>query len=294
MTNNDFPRLCGGTFFTLVLQALKPRMKAREHYSGDSDGLSDPDAFVGLIKVINPDYQEPQKGALKGKTNDYKACKISKGEYLPFGDAAVIQEFDNRIQENYKAVLSDMNAFVERFLETGTVTKKDVRLVKALMDLIDKDKEIGVEEEFPILEDGSKIKKAALGDLSVVCFPAFLLGVWHYAVMHWDKNGEGKNTYDKLCPPAGGGKRDYKGTLGETWPTDIILKYKTQDESISADAEVVVEDDMAEEKTEKHEDAVKTVPQMMFNFNVTGNNNSFINHVDKIENNYYGGKKDGE
>lgn len=126
MTNKDFPRLCGGTFFTLVLQALKPRMKAREHYKGDSDsdGLSDPDVFMGLIRVINPDYQEPQKGTLKGKTNDYKACKISKGEYLPFGDAAVIQEFDNRIQTSYKAVLSDMDAFVERFLETGTVAKK--------------------------------------------------------------------------------------------------------------------------------------------------------------------------
>lgn len=293
MTNNDFPRLCGGTFFTLVLQALKPRMKAREHYKGDSDGLSDPDAFVGLIKVINPDYQEPQKGALKGKTNDYKACKISKGEYLPFGDAAVIQEFDNRIRTNYKAVLPDMDAFVERFIETSTVAKKDVRLVKALLDLIDKDEMIGTEEEFYIQEDGSKIEKAAFGDLSMVCFSAFLLGVWHYAVIHWDENGEGKDTYDRLCPSVGGGKRDYKGTLGEIWPTDITLVYRYQDETVSADAEVV-EDDAVEEKTEKHEDTVKPTPQMMFNFNVTGNNNSFINHVDKIENNYYGGKEDGK
>lgn len=293
MTNNDFPRLCGGTFFTLVLQALKPRMKAREHYNGDSDGLSDPDVLVGLIKVINPDYQEPQKGALKGKTNDYKACKISKGEYLPFGDVAVIQEFNNRVQTNYSLALAEMNAFVERFLETKTVAKKDVRLVKALMDLIDKDETIGIEQEFSIRENGGKIEKAAFGDLSRICFPAFLLGVWHYAVMHWDKNGEGKNTYDKLCPPAGGGKRDYIGTLGETWSADIDLTYTEQTETVSLDAEVV-EDENEEEKAEKHEEAVKPAPQMTFNFNVTGNNNSFINHVDKIENTYYGGKKDGE
>ncbi len=37
-------------------------MKAREHYSGDSDGLSDPEVLVGLIKVINPDYTDPGKG----------------------------------------------------------------------------------------------------------------------------------------------------------------------------------------------------------------------------------------
>jgi hypothetical protein len=293
MTNNDFPRLCGGTFFTLVLQALKPRMKAREHYDGDSDGLSDPDAFVGLLRVINPDYQEPQKGALKGKTNDYKACKISKGEYLPFGDMAVIQEFDNRVHSNYSAVLSDMGAFVERFLETETVAKKDVRLTKALLNLIDKDKAIGNEEEFFVLENGDKIKKAAFSDLSMVCFPAFLLGVWHYAVMHWDKNGEGKSTYDKLCPPAGGGKRYYKGTLGETWPADITLTYTGPKETVSVEAEVVADSD-TEDKTEEHEEAVKPAPQMMFNFNVTGNNNSFVNHVDKIENHYYGGKKDGK
>ena len=70
MTINEYPRLCGGTFFTLVLQALRQRMKAREHYSGDSDGLSDPEVLVGLIKVINPDYADPGKENLKGTANN--------------------------------------------------------------------------------------------------------------------------------------------------------------------------------------------------------------------------------
>ena len=55
MTIHDYPRLCGGTFFTLVLQDLRQRMKAREHYKGDRDGLTDPEVLMGLIKVINPD-----------------------------------------------------------------------------------------------------------------------------------------------------------------------------------------------------------------------------------------------
>ena len=70
VTINEYPRLCGGTFFTLVLQALRQRMKAREHYSGDSDGLSDPEVLVGLIKVINPDYTDPGKENLKGTANN--------------------------------------------------------------------------------------------------------------------------------------------------------------------------------------------------------------------------------
>ena len=65
MSIDDYPRLCGGTFFTLVLQALRQRMKAREHYAGDSDGLSDSEVMVGLIKVINLDYVDPGKGKLK-------------------------------------------------------------------------------------------------------------------------------------------------------------------------------------------------------------------------------------
>lgn len=54
MSIDDYPRLCGGTFFTLVLQALRQRMKAREHYAGDSDGLSDSEVMVGLINEPPP------------------------------------------------------------------------------------------------------------------------------------------------------------------------------------------------------------------------------------------------
>ena len=94
MTTNEYPRLCGGTFFTLVLQALRQRMKAREHYSGDSDGLSDPEVLVGLIRVINPDYADPGKENLKGTANNYKACKISNSTYLLFDDEQAISAFD--------------------------------------------------------------------------------------------------------------------------------------------------------------------------------------------------------
>lgn len=46
---------------------------------------------------------------------------------------------------------------------------------------------------------------------------------------------------------------------------------------------------------ESRQQEAKSKQQMVFNFNVTGNNNSFIQHVDSITNNYYGGqKKDGE
>lgn len=225
MTNNDYPRLCGGTFFILVLQALRQRMKAREHYKGESDGLKDPNVLVGLIKVINPDYQEPSGDALKGKTNDFKSCKTSTGQYLPFGNTVEVEEFDSRVQTAYASALGQMDNFVGQFLETGTAVKKDERLVKALIDLIQQDESIDAEEEFYILETGEKIKKAALGDLTTVCLPAFLLGVWHYVVVNRKDNQVGKATYNQWCPPAGGGPRAYTGRMGRSL-TQKIMVYK--------------------------------------------------------------------
>lgn len=223
MTNSDYPRLCGGTFFILVLQALRQRMKAREHYKGESDGLKDPNVLIGLIRVINPDYKEPAGDALKGKTNDFKSCKISTGEYLPFGNTVEVEEFDNRVKTSYQNALGVMASFVDNFLETGTVVKKDERLVKSLIDLIQQDASIDPTEEFYILEDGGKIKKAALGDLTDICLPAFLLGVWHYVVVNRKDNKVGKATYNLWCPPAGGGPRNYTGNIGKGITREISV-----------------------------------------------------------------------
>ena len=224
MTNSNYPRLSGGTFFILVLQALRQRMKAREHYKGESDGLKDPNVLIGLIKVINPDYVAPAGDALKTKTNDFKSCKLSKGEYLPFGKTAEIEEFDNRIQNDYGSALSAMADFVEQFLETGTAAKKDVRLVKALMELIQADDSISANDEFYIFENGNKIKKAALGDLRDICLPAFLLGVWHYVVVYRKDNSVGRDTYDMWCPENGRAPRTYSGGMGKSITKTINIR----------------------------------------------------------------------
>ena len=87
MTKNDNVRLCGGTFFTLLLEARKPRYGVREHYMGDTDGLSEPETLIGLAKIIVPDFQEPLQSmmkTIKGNTFDYKSCKNKGGTYFPF------------------------------------------------------------------------------------------------------------------------------------------------------------------------------------------------------------------
>ena len=205
----------------LILQALKDRKGPREHYKGDRDGLSDPEVLIGLIRVINPDYEPPKLERLKTKTNDFKACKLSKGEYLPFGKTQEIDAFDERVRTDYVKALYAMSAFADDFLNLGESVQKDIKLVKALIDLIQQDSSIGSDEEFFICEDGGKIKKAALGGLKKVCYPAFLLGVWHYVVVNRKDNSVGRATYDAWCPENGGGPREYSGNMGRHITADI-------------------------------------------------------------------------
>ena len=232
MTINDKPRLCGGIFFVLVLQALKQRVKARQHYKGERDGLSDPEVLIGLIKVINPDYQEPKEGALKGKTNDFKSCKTSTGQYLPFGETPEVEAFDERVRTEYQDALGAMTEFAALFLETGTAVQKDVRLVKALIDLIEQDDSIRPDEEFYVEENGGKIKKTALGGLDDVCFPAFLLGVWHYVVVNRKDNGVGKSTYDEWCPENGRAPRTYSANMGKRITKKINVRMPAVPEEV--------------------------------------------------------------
>ena len=285
MATNEYPRLCGGTFFTLVLQALRQRMKAREHYSGDSDGLSDPEVLVGLIKVINPDYTDPGKENLKVTANNYKACKISNSTYLPFDDEQVISAFDSKVKTAYQSAPNRMVGFVHDFLDMSETVHKDVNLIRAIVDLVQQDQTIKAGDEFFIGQNGEKKKKATLGDLKEVCLPSFLLGVWHYIVVNRKDNGIGKATYDVWCPSAGGGQRKYIAHMGKGILESLTISYADIVEKAEMDAEPV-ETVIIEGTSEQQVQQTVNNP-FVFNFNQYGNNGTQIGHIE----NYYGSKK---
>ena len=295
MTINEYPRLCGGTFFTLVLQALRQRMNAREHYDGDSDGLSDPEVLVGLIRVINPAYTDPGKEKLKTIANNFKQGGNSRSVYFPFHDDQVINAFDQTVRVNYQTALNGMIGFVNDFLDMSETVHKDVNLVRAVVDLIQQDQTIEATDEFYVGPNGEKKKKAALGDLKEVCLPSFLLGVWHYVVVNRKDNNIGKKTYEIWCPSAGGGQRKYTAHMGEGI-LDSLTTY-TVDTKETITAEVVdepIEDDVSDAAGQ---DTPPVTQQMVnnnptfFNINISGGNNSFYQHVDKLTINN-GGKQD--
>lgn len=289
MTNIEYPRLCGGTFMTLVIQALLQRKKAREHYKGESDKLNDPDVLVGLITVINPDYEDPGKAVLKTKANDYKSCKLSTGQYLPFGDKLAIEVFDQRVRNNYLAARNDMCIFVDSFIETGTKLQKDVRLVKALIDLIEQDESIDDSVEFMVGENGDAVRKDQLRNLKRVCLPSFLLGIWHFIVINRKNNKVGQLTYDTWCPENGGGTREYEGTMGDGISIEFdVYTLEPEDETEDTEQEAEVVEDQPERNNQDnqndHQETSGTGPNLQqinnpFTFIQNGDNNTQIGYI---------------
>lgn len=220
---NDYPRLCGGTFLTLVLQALKQRTSARGHLEGESDGLANPEVLSGLIRVINPDFKTPKKTTFNTNTSDYIKCKIASGTYFPFDDPATIEAFDRRVKSDYKNALKYMSDFVDTFIDVGTATGKDIILTKAIIELIDADKSITGQEEFYSCEDGRVLTKTELVRMKEVCLPAFLLGIWHYIIIKVKKNTVGKDTYASWHKPptTPRGKWTFIGPNGDSVVRDI-------------------------------------------------------------------------
>jgi len=230
------------------------------------------------------------KGTFKGNTSEFKSCKISGSAYLPFDDSAEVSAFDSRVKTEYRRDLAAMSGFVAGFIDSGTSTKKDERLVKALLELIDVDETIDDTQPFYIKENGSTMTKAALRGISDICLQSFLLGIWHFVLVNRKDNTVGKKTYDLWCPSKKGAERKYTGMLG----CNIIRPIK-----VSNCAEIVDDDigpdpsktSSSEGRREQHaeseteETAAKATKQVVNNpivFNQYGNSNIQIGNIDTL------------
>ncbi|MEL7656284.1 MAG: NACHT domain-containing protein, partial [Bacillota bacterium] len=192
MSINDCPRLCGGTFFTLLLEARGQRTAKRDNTYGATDGLSQPDLLVELIRMIKPAFNPPIKNAtLKKNVGGYRRCEDNGGTYLSvvFKSNNDTKAFQDRFERSYDSVLGMMSALVARFLAED----KGEWLVKALIETVMKDNNIEEGQTFYI--DGREVPKSEISGISRISLPSFLLGIWHYVVMNVDDNSVGKNTF---------------------------------------------------------------------------------------------------
>jgi len=273
MSINDYPRLCGGVFFTYLLDARKQRAGVREHYMSESDGLSDPEAFADLIRVIYPNYTVPAGKTFKENTSSYKNCRKSAGAHLPLNGTAEARAFDECVRTDYRAVLSRMFSFTDTYLDTETDTKKDEYLVEALIEIISKDASVEADTEFFALEDGTAVSKETLTASTAFCLQAFLVGIWHYILQNRPDNTIGRSTIENWQPTAGFTQKLTVKNCSVQATTSA-----DSEETTSEYAETVIED-ATEEQSDSQKQGAKQMGNNQMVFIQNGNNSTQIGSV---------------
>lgn len=191
MTPASVPYLCGGIFFDLLLQARKPRQKARNKLQGGSDGLSDPEVMKAFIYIVTGD-EIFSAGDTFGKcTSQYKSCQISNNTYIPFAEPSTVSAFDMAIKSKNSDLLKRMSEFIDTFINL----EKAEWLIKALFEVIQKDSGINETDEFAISRFQS-VKTCELCDVISVELQPFLLSVLHYIILYRPDNEKGKATFE--------------------------------------------------------------------------------------------------
>lgn len=223
MITTDKPRLCGGTFFVLLLRAKRKRSKKEIKEFGNGS-VTNPELLKSLIQFIDPDYIAPAGTTLITNTSLYKSCDVSYADCLPFSDTALINAFNKKIQTAYGDELSKMKLLADFFLTTEKNAKMQ-ELLYSILNLIKDDESIMPHECFYALPNGKAICKADLLTLTEVNLYALLLGVWHFILMNRKDNSVGKPTLAEwLCPPKEkGDEHTFISTIGDSYHLNIKI-----------------------------------------------------------------------
>lgn len=204
------PRLTGGTLMTLLCNARPAGRSRRTQLDGQVDQRNNRELLKALISVADPDFHSPPESTFKQNTSDYKACKVSHGDNLPFDQPTFVDEFDRTVRLHYASALERMSKFVDNFVDTN---QKGSWLVRSLLGLIAKDVNIGDDAQIFATPSGLPITKRELAKQTEVCVDALLLGCWHYVVTSAPNNTLGRATFEHW--------HDKPSSQGARWKLDV-------------------------------------------------------------------------
>lgn len=189
MSLKNIPFLCGGIFFDLLLQARKPRRKARDKQKGGTDGLSDPDVMKGLVYVLTGDRLN-SCGDFSKSTSEYKTCKCNSNTYIPFEETATVSSFTDALKRKDSDLQIRMSEFIDNFINPAKIEW----LVKALIETIHEDNTINNDTIFAINQTRS-ITVTELLSVNAVEIEIFLLSIFGYILQNRTDNSLGLDTF---------------------------------------------------------------------------------------------------
>ena len=189
MPETRFPYLCGGVLYFLLAQTKASRGTARDHRNGIKDDHSDPIMMGDLIYTFTG---STNFGASKD-TSLYRECGSEGSINVPFNDSAYASAYDSTVKFHYAEALSRMCEFVGWHLND----KKDEWLVKALIDIIERDSDISDENSFYINSDGHPSTKAEIRPMAFFAIQPVLVGIVHFVLpCRMNCNRHGISTQD--------------------------------------------------------------------------------------------------
>lgn len=214
MEEKFYPRLCGGTFFTLLVERAR-RMKHSPY--GGRNGLNESEMLASLIRIFDPDFNisENEKRSFSTVKSNFKKCTNKKSIYLPFDDETKIKDFNALMKGNYPEALRRMNGFLNEYFELDFqgVTKT---IVAMFLDLISMDESISDDDVFYAGNGGDALSKSELMTASKISFQPFILGVYHFVLNNRKDNSVGARTFDEWHnqPSGRNTKREFVSGIG--------------------------------------------------------------------------------
>ena len=254
MDYNFNDRLCGATFFAILLDAAKPQLSSKEKWQGNSNGITQPRMFASLIKIANPNITSDFKSESYEKTfAKYKRCDSGTSPmYFPLTDPIFINGFDIRVRSEYASAQNDMISFAHTYLDC-TDTNKIKKLVGTLQELIANDD--GITHTFYM---GTEVGKDIFSTMAKVELSSYLLAIWHHIVVYIRDNKRGVETIENwksgidigyertkkiavtISEPTETATADSKPTE-ETTPEEVVIgSPKTSTPGISQQAGIII------------------------------------------------------
>lgn len=222
MGNEVALHLSGGVFFNLMLAARKKPVANQNQ------------CLKELLYIYDRSAKEMAGNSLVTIASRFRNCDPDlHSDYIRFGDPVVVEEFNGRIREDYASVVGEVKNYADQYLDLEVNGKW---LVRALMELVEKDSLIQDNAKFMAIPGGLPAYKQEFPEMHVVYIYNLLLSVWHYICCTHGMTENGQETYFALADFAGESRpRKFdRSRIGFESHEDVTVSYDME----------IVQDDM--------------------------------------------------
>ena len=229
MADQTVPYLCGGVFFTLLVEASRERVSPTKGYKGIKGDVRDEYIMKDLVELPGKGLANFDKQSDFGDSvSKYKNCRSDYGMSMPFRKYEYKESLREKITQDTDRALYLMSIILRKYF---AMKKRDDGIypldlaARKILYVIKKDDDIGWDDTLLCGKNCTPIKKKDLVQTEAIDIQPFLLGVWNYILQNRPDNKHGQDTLkliylDKENPNDTG---DYDPSFAKVFRTDLIV-----------------------------------------------------------------------